>query len=72
MGGAQPSLSSSPRLKGSSEDSLKKTGIVRVNGLKMRELSFIQLIKIRFTVSLMLRRLSIVIPIGALALEDAH
>jgi hypothetical protein len=67
---AQPSLSLSPRLTGSSEDSLKKVGIVRVDGLKMRELSYIQLIENRFTGSLMLRGLSIVVPIKALTMEE--
>jgi uncharacterized membrane protein len=39
---------------------------------KMRKHSYFQLIENRFTGSLMLRGLSIVIPIMALTLEEAH
>ena len=51
---------------------LKRVGIARVIGRKMRKHSYFQLIDNRFTGSLMLRTLSFVIPIGALALEEAH
>jgi hypothetical protein len=70
---ALPSLSSSPRLTGSSEDSLNIVGILRqIITRKMRKHSFIQLIENRFTGSKMLSTLSIVIHIGDLALDYAH
>ena len=72
---ALPSLSSSQSLVESSEDSRKRVGkrvgIVRLHfGRRMRKHSYFQWTENRFTGSLMLRRLSIVIPIVALALED--
>jgi hypothetical protein len=69
---ALPSLSSSPRLKGSLEDSRKRAGIVRVIGRKMKKHSYFQSTENRFTGSKMLRTLSVVIPVGVLALEDPH
>jgi hypothetical protein len=51
---AQPSLSSSQRLTGSSEDSVKRVGVVRLFGRQMRKLSYFQLTENRFTGSLML------------------
>jgi hypothetical protein len=76
--GALTSLSASPRLTRSSEDSLKRVGkkimIMRLLLIsrKMRRHSYIQLIENRFTESLMLRTLSFVIPVGVLTLEEAH
>jgi hypothetical protein len=72
MARALPSLSSSPRLPESLEDSHKKAGIIRVVGRKMRKHSYFQSTENRFTGSLMLRTLSIVIPVMALALETLH
>ena len=69
---AQQSQSTSPRLKGSSEVSLLRVGIVRVITKKMTRPSYFQLIENRFTGSLRLSTLSFVIPIGALALEETH
>jgi hypothetical protein len=69
---ALPSLSTSLRLIESSEASLKKVGILRVNGRKMRKHSYFQLIENRFTGSLKLIKLSIVVPIMALTLEEWH
>ena len=69
----QLSLSTSPRLRESSEVSLNRVGrVVVVNGSKMRKHSYIQSIENRFTGSLMLRRLSFVVPDGALTLEQKH
>jgi hypothetical protein len=73
---ALPSLSSSPRLKGSSEDSLKRVGMMEevnmVIGRKIRKHSYFQWKENRFTGSKMLRALSIVSPITALTLEETH
>jgi hypothetical protein len=69
---ALPSLSSNPRLRESSEVSLNRVGIARVDGRKMRKHSYFQLIENRFTGSKMLRRLSFVILIMALTLEQKH
>jgi hypothetical protein len=69
---AQPSLSSSPRLTGSLEDSLKRVGVAIKLGRKIRKHSYFQLTENRFTGSFMLRTLSIVVPIMALTLEGAH
>jgi hypothetical protein len=69
---AQPSLSSSPRLTGSSEDSLNRVGIVRLVGRQMRKHSYFQSTENRFTGSLMLNPQSIVIPLGALTLEKRN
>ena len=70
---ALPSLYSSPRLAGSSGASLNRVGILRlIIGRKMRMHSFIQLIENRFTGSKMLRRLSGVIPVAALTLDQVH
>jgi hypothetical protein len=70
----QPSLSTSPRLRESSEVSLMRVGrilvVFMVVGRKMRRHLYIQLIENRFTGSLMLRGLSIVIPILALTLDQ--
>ena len=66
---ALPSLSTSPRLRESSEVSLNRVGrvvvVLRISvlGRKMRKHSYFQLIENRFTGSLMLRTLSIVVPI---------
>jgi hypothetical protein len=67
---ALPSLSSSPKLPESSEDSLIRVGKVVAVTKKMRKPSYFQSTDNRFTGSLRLRRLSIVVQIGALALED--
>jgi hypothetical protein len=69
---ALPSLSTSQRRTGSSENSLKRVGIARLIGRKMRKHSYFQWIENRFTGSLMLRTLSIVVPVMALTLEEAH
>jgi hypothetical protein len=69
---ALPSLSSSQRLPESLEDSHKRVGIIRVIGRKMKKHSYFQSTENRFTGSKMLRRLSFVVPVGALALEGAH
>jgi hypothetical protein len=70
---ALPSLSSIQVLEGSSEASLNRVGVVEVaDGRKIKKHLYFQLTENRFTGSLMLRTLSIVILIGALALEDAH
>jgi hypothetical protein len=69
---ALPSLSSSPRLPESLEDSLNRVGKVVVVGRKMRKPSYFQWTKNKFTGSFRLRTLSIVIPIGALALDQVH
>jgi hypothetical protein len=66
------SPSSSPRLPGSSEVSLKRVGIIRVNGRKMRKHSSFQWTENRFTGSLMLRELSGVTPVPDPNLEDHH
>jgi hypothetical protein len=67
---AQPSLSSSPRLAESSEDSRNKVGMIRVIGSKMRERSYIQWIENRFTGSLKFSTLYGVVLNTALALEQ--
>ena len=67
----RPSLSTSQRLTSSSEVSLNRVGVVMVTR-KMRKHSYFQLIENIFTGSKMLRTLSIVIQIGALALEQLH
>jgi hypothetical protein len=70
---ALPSLSSSPRLIGYLEDSRKRVGnMLEVIGRKMRKPSYFQSTENRFTGSKMLRRLSIVIPVGALTLGERH
>ena len=69
---ALQSLSTSPRLRESSEGLLKKVGRIVVVSRKMRNHSYFQWIENRFTGSLKLRRLSIVILIGALTLEMPH
>jgi hypothetical protein len=69
---AQPLLSSSPRLPWSLEDSLKRVGVLLMIGKKMRKPSYFQWTENRFTGSLMLRKLSGVLPIGAQVLEDTH
>ena len=70
---ALPSLSSSPRLQGSLEDSRKRVGkMLEVIGRKMRKPSYFQSTENRFTGSKMLGKLSVVIPMMALALEEAH
>ena len=61
---AQLSKSTSPRATGSSEVSLNKVGTETVITKKMRRHSYFQLIENRFTGSLKLSTLSIVIPIG--------
>ena len=66
------SLSSSPRLPESSEDSLNRVGMIRVIGRKMRKHSYFQSTENRFTGSLRLRKLSFVVQILALALEETH
>ena len=72
---ALPSLSSSPRQTGSSEDSLNRVGVVvviMVNGRKMRKRTYFQWTENRFTGSKMLRVLYFVVQIGALTLEERH
>ena len=69
---ALPSLSSSPRLKESLEDSHKKAGIIREVGRKMRKHSYFQSTENRFTGSLMLSALSILVPFTALTLDQVH
>ena len=73
---ALPSLSSSQSLAESSEDSLNRVGemivFLVVVSRKMKKHSYFQWTENRFTGSKMLRRLSVVVPIAALALEDAH
>ena len=66
------SLSSSQSLAESSEDSLIRVGKVEVVPRKMKKHSYFQWTENRFTESLMLRILSFVVPIGALALEITH
>jgi hypothetical protein len=68
---AHLSLSSSPKQAESLEDSLYRIGeVVMAVSRKMRKPSYFQWTENRFTGSLRLTSLSIVIPIGALALED--
>ncbi len=71
---AQPSLSSSPRLAGSLEDSLDRVGVEVKNISKIGQHSYFQWIENRFTVPKMLMepKPSIVIPVVAQALEDTH
>jgi hypothetical protein len=66
------SLYSSPRLPESLEDSLNIVGMIRVDIRKMRKPLYFQWTENRFTGSLRLSTLSIVVQIMALALEDAH
>jgi hypothetical protein len=67
-----PSLSSSPRLPGSLEDSRNRVGIIKVIIRMMRKPSYFQSTENRFTGSLRLRKLSIVVQIVVLALEVRH
>jgi hypothetical protein len=69
---ALPSLSSSPSLVESSEDSLNRVGIIIVDLRKMRKPSYFQSTENRFTGSFRLRTLSILVQIMAQALEEAH
>jgi hypothetical protein len=71
---ALPSLSSSPRVPESSEDSLNRAGMLFVGliGRQTRKHSYFQLRENRFTGSLMLSLESNVALIMALALEHKH
>ena len=70
---ALPSLSSSPRLPESLEDSLKRAGIIVVEfSRKMKLHSYFQWIDNRFTDLKTLKKQSFVFLVGALALEEAH
>ena len=72
MARPQPSLSASPKLQGSSEDSLSRVGAAAVVGRKTRKHSYFRSTENRFTESKMQTGLSIAIPIGALPLDGAH
>jgi hypothetical protein len=66
------SLSSSQSLAESSEDSLIRVGTREVVTRKMKKHSYFQWTENRFTESLMLSALSIVVPNGGLALDIAN
>jgi hypothetical protein len=70
---ALPLLSSSPKLPESLVDSLYRIGEVVISvSREMRQPSYFQSTENRFTGSFILSTVSILVPVGALALEDKH